>query len=247
MRLITGMHRSGTSLVARLLSEAGVDFGHPSGFYPGDKWNPDGYFERREVHAINMPLINGPWGRLAYFFPPSLDTIMRRSQPMSDRITLVAENCRNITIKECRFCLTLPAWVAHGAQVDSLVVCLRDPIQVARSIRRRNKVPISIGLRLWLLHNQRLEKYTKGSPVHYVYYANLLDPLSFPREATALLHFMDRAWDKQGIDCLRDECIKPRMNHHPEQSYRYDPKVEEMWQRLKARYDSQWAENDKGH
>ena len=238
------MHRSGTSAVARLLYEAGLDFGDTDNFYPGDKWNPDGYFERRDIHAINMPLINGPWGRFAYFLPPSAETIMRRSESMADRIRLVAVSCQNVTVKECRFCLTLPAWMEHGAKVDSIVVCLRDPIQVARSIRRRNKVPVSLGLHLWLLHNQCLEEYAKDIPVHYVYYKNLLTPTTFSREATALLAFMGRAHDQRDIERLRDDCIKPRMNHHPEQTYQYNPRLDDMWQKLKSQYERQWTHDD---
>ena len=47
MYLITGMHRSGTSLVAQIFFEVGMDFGDPENFYPADRWNPDGYFGKR--------------------------------------------------------------------------------------------------------------------------------------------------------------------------------------------------------
>ena len=47
MILIAGTHRSGTSLVARLLYESGADFGNPEGFYPPDQWNRGGYFEQK--------------------------------------------------------------------------------------------------------------------------------------------------------------------------------------------------------
>ena len=72
------------ALVAKV--EAGADLGNPETLYPGDRWNPDGYFEQPDIHAINMPLIHGPWGRLAYFFLPSQSTIIKRGQKMSARI-----------------------------------------------------------------------------------------------------------------------------------------------------------------
>ena len=70
MKLISGMHRSGTSLVAQLFFEAGADMGNPSTFYPTDKWNSDGYFEQTDILAINQPLINGFLGRFSYFWLP---------------------------------------------------------------------------------------------------------------------------------------------------------------------------------
>ena len=81
MRIITGMHRSGTSLVARLFYEFGADMGTPEYFYRPDKWNPEGYFEQPDIHAINMPLINGPWWKLAYFWLPST----KRKKPSLSR------------------------------------------------------------------------------------------------------------------------------------------------------------------
>ncbi len=62
MKIISGMHRSGTSLVARLFFEGGANMGNPLEFYRSDKWNTDGYFEQPDIHSINMPLINGPGG-----------------------------------------------------------------------------------------------------------------------------------------------------------------------------------------
>src|SRR5262245_2065716 len=80
MKLITGMRRSGPSLVARLFYEAGADLGAPGTFYRPDRWNPDGYFEQREIQGVNMKLIHGMLWKLAYFRLPSTETIRRRAE-----------------------------------------------------------------------------------------------------------------------------------------------------------------------
>ena len=59
MIVITGMHRSGTSLVSMVLDSFGLDFGEHSEFYAADQWNQEGYFERRDVVDINSRLITG--------------------------------------------------------------------------------------------------------------------------------------------------------------------------------------------
>jgi len=67
MKIITGMHRSGTSLVARLFFEAGADLGDPTTFYRPDRWNPDGYYEQPEIHGLNMKLTEGWLWKFVFF------------------------------------------------------------------------------------------------------------------------------------------------------------------------------------
>jgi hypothetical protein len=128
LRIITGMHRSGTSLIAQLFYRAGADMGDPDTFYRPDRWNPEGYFEQPTIHAINMPLINGMWGKLAYFRLPSTETILRRAERREEQIKNTASQYEGKVIKETRFCLTLPAWLKYGATVNKVLICLREPI-----------------------------------------------------------------------------------------------------------------------
>lgn len=59
MIVVTGMHRSGTSLVAMTLEALGVSFGNHEEFYGSDRWNERGYFERRDVIDLNSRLLTG--------------------------------------------------------------------------------------------------------------------------------------------------------------------------------------------
>jgi len=122
MKIITGMHRSGTSLVAKILFEAGADFGSPESFYPKDKWNTEGYFEQPDIHRINMPLIHGRLGKYAYFKLPSTATILRRAERLSTKIAEAIRTYRKKTVKETRFCLTLPAWIKYDAPVSHVII-----------------------------------------------------------------------------------------------------------------------------
>src|SRR3954454_19058166 len=53
---ITGMHRSGTSLLASFLERAGVDLG--GDFFPADPRNPRGYFEDRELLELATAMLH---------------------------------------------------------------------------------------------------------------------------------------------------------------------------------------------
>ena len=242
MRIITGMHRSGTSLVARLFYEAGADMGNPETFYRPDKWNPEGYFEQPDIHAINMPLINGPWGRFAYFRLPSTRTIMKRAEKRADQIKQTAARYRGKVVKETRFCLTLPAWLKHGAQVDNILVCLRDPIQVARSIQKRGFTTIRHGLNLWYIHNSRLLENAKGIPMWFVYYDNFLNDRFSLREIKCTYCFLGYDFTNDELEELRKKCVKPQMNHNPERAASYPPRIGLLWEELLRRHERQFED-----
>lgn len=240
MKLITGMHRSGTSLVARLFYEAGANMGDPETFYRPDQWNPDGYYEQPDIHSINMPLINGKLWKFAYFWLPSTQTIMKRSQKFGEEIRVVAAKYDEAIIKETRFSLTLPAWLAHGATVERVLVCLREPIQVARSIQKRNHTLIRHGLWLWEVHNQRLlENVPLETPIWYLNYHNLLDPDTYETELRKAFEFMGVQVSDSRLTELLQMCVKPKMNHHADAETEYPEHIAALWAKLKGRYEAQ--------
>ena len=55
--VVLGFPRSGTSLVARLVSAAGISFGNPNRFRPADWRNPEGFFEYRDMNYIDRSLM----------------------------------------------------------------------------------------------------------------------------------------------------------------------------------------------
>jgi hypothetical protein len=233
------MHRSGTSLVARLFFEAGADMGDPNTFYRPDKWNPDGYYEQPDIHAINMPLIHGPWGRLAYLRPPSAHTILRRARLTADQIRQTATKYQQTIIKETRFCLTLPAWLEHGARVDAVLICLRDPIQVAQSLRRRNKIPLALGFKLWKLHHQRLMDSCDNIPLRLIYYRNLLDRQTFAAEMRPAFHLFEMEVSDHRLETLHRQVVHPEMNHGLSAEVAYPQPVGDFWRSLLVRHSAQ--------
>ena len=239
MYLISGMHRSGTSLVTRFCYEAGADLGDANTFYQPDRWNPDGYFEQPEFHAINMPLINGPWGKLAYFHLPSTNTIMKRASRLSDQIANTAEKYRNKVVKETRFCLTLPAWRAHGASIDGLAICLRHPADVARSLRRRNRIPRSIAYRLWQTHLERLLEHSKDIPRRFVKYENVLDHELVAGELRGVIADAGVACDDDGIGKLQRELVRLKPGLLSRKPPRLPASVGQYWDDLLQRHASQ--------
>src|SRR5215813_13113765 len=61
---IAGMHRSGTSMVARLLNLAGVYLGREDELIPANQGNPEGHWEHARLVEINDAILSelgGGW------------------------------------------------------------------------------------------------------------------------------------------------------------------------------------------
>jgi hypothetical protein len=156
---VLGMHRSGTSAIARALSLLGVELGsklHPPGFD-----NPKGFWEDSEVLAINEDLlkaINSSYDQLDLAW----DGVSGDQDAINDlRIratTLLGERLTAHAIwgfKDPRTCRLIRFWKpiieSSGAECR-FVLALRNPLSSAISLQKRNGLPIEKGCFLWLQH-----------------------------------------------------------------------------------------------
>ena len=241
MHLICGMHRSGTSLVAKLFHDAGADMGDQATLHPADKWNPTGYYEQREIIALNISLLHGAWGKLAsYMWFPSTATILSRAKRHSARIAQYGRMYGERIVKENRFCLTLPAWRANGGDVRRVLICLREPASVASSLRLRNKVPLWYAYRMWHAHLSRLLENCDGLDVWFVRYENLLGSGSGVAEAMSALAFLGVDLPESGVAALLDGTIEGRRrNAAASRAIEYPRHVRALWSELQRRHAKQ--------
>ena len=84
------------------------------------------------------------------------------------------------SVNDPRFCITLDGWLKVGLNpATKLVISLRHPIGVTRSLMRRNKIPQWLAFYLWRVHYERLmETLASNSElnVHYLSYSALVSP-----------------------------------------------------------------------
>tara|TARA_A100001015_G_scaffold104711_1_gene116223 strand:- start:3092 stop:3814 length:723 start_codon:yes stop_codon:yes gene_type:complete len=238
MILISGMHRSGTSLVAKLLYEAGADFGNPEGFYPPDKWNRGGYFEQKKIIRLNMKLLHGRWGRLAYLRLPSVKTILSRGSLLNETLKEVSKEIENQVIKENRFCITLPAWQQAGLKVDKVIICLRYPWDVVFSLYKRNHLPYFVGFRLWHEHLQRILRASEGINRRLFLYDNVIKRSKSLKELNDILKFMDIYRENQESELILKECVR-EPNASEIQNSELPRYVQTLWDQLVAQHKRQ--------
>ncbi len=152
---ITGMHRSGTSLAARVVNLLGVDLGPPARHIQADEANPRGHWEALPLVDINRDLLEamgGSWDRPPALAPgweheTGLDPLRDRARDWLD--ALFPGKQRPIGFKDPRLCLTLPFW-RTVVEVDTVVLCLREPAALADSLMKRNELDREHSAALWI-------------------------------------------------------------------------------------------------
>lgn len=155
---VTGMHRGGTSLIAQILHRGGVDFGAEEDLKPASADNPDGYFEHEGFLAVNKDLleqIGGGWD-----LPPDVEEGWQQRPELEP----LAERGRRLVArfggrepwgwKDPRNSLTVPFWQMLDPGLRS-VVCVRNPLEVCRSLGRRNGMSQTLAYRLWAVYYER--------------------------------------------------------------------------------------------
>ena len=168
---IAGMHRAGTSMVARVLRICGLDLGDEQHFAPAAPDNTEGYWEDLRFVSMNDRILDafgGAWD-VAPALPegwvrdPRLDAIRREAE------ALAATRTEPWGWKDPRTSLTAAFWrdVLPGLR---FVVCVRNPLEVAASLRARGYTSQRFGLRLWEEYHRALDAAAGEAPrivTHY--------------------------------------------------------------------------------
>ena len=174
---ILGMHRSGTSALARVLNLMGLYFGGENVGTGRSAENVKGFWERRDVRDLNDAILaasGGDWDAVSKL---DLDAMPSESkagyESAAADIVLNLDAHRPWFVKEPRLCVLFPIW-RQVLETPFAIHIHRNPLEVARSLHRRNGIPIPAGLALWEIYNVHALNATIGLPRHFVGYEDLL-------------------------------------------------------------------------
>lgn len=216
--LITGMHRSGTSLTARMLGECGVFLGPADKLAPPRPDNPDGFFEHIDVVAINDKLLeacDSGWD-IPTSLPSGWQSTPLATRYRNDATGVLAELRAGAATgpwgwKDPRTCLTWPFWKDLLADC-AVVVCLRNPIDVALSLHARGSHSLTAAFRLWATYYRGALALLESSPNSVVVHFDCLvaDPVA---ELQRLIERLGLDPDAGSLTRALD-CVKPTYRHH---------------------------------
>ena len=181
--LIVGMHRSGTSMVARGLHALGANLGGPLEIKPHPA-NPHGHWEHAEVWRTQEDLLesfgrnwacsSGPLPAEWLDWPESLAVI--------ERFCSIAEaelrRHGHWVVKDPRSSLLIPLWKKVAGRLSAELRVLRmyrPPQDVAASLAVRNQMSLDLAMNIWSHHHRRIDMDTEGLETETFRYDEILD------------------------------------------------------------------------
>jgi len=209
--LVLGMHRSGTSLCSHLLSALGVDMtdkiaGPGNASVTPD--NPRGHWERWEIvefHDRIFSLFNRDYlGRFHDFaLPVAWWADPRVAQIRREIVAFLEKRMGDgyFGFKDPRTVRLMPVWHQISNELKlapKLVLCLRNPAQVARSLNARDGLDPEIGEYRWLVHIVDFFRYTSNLDFCTVEYEGWFNNPSANIEK--LQKFLDLQWQQTEAD-----------------------------------------------
>jgi len=215
---ILGIHRSGTSLVSRILNLLGVYLGPQERILPPAPDNPKGFWEHHPIMALNdeiLARLGGSWHEPPAF-PPGWETAPQLADLRQRARAILQEDFATAELwgwKDPRTCLTLPFWQRLLPPMR-YVICVRNPVDVARSLEHRNNFSFEKGTRLWLTYMASALRHTAGQPRLFVFYEDLMEDWS--KEIKRLADFLGRqnVTKDKAVQSSIQEFIELELQHY---------------------------------
>jgi hypothetical protein len=167
--VILGMHRSGTSAVAGVLTKLGGKAPeHPMAPSPD---NPRGYFESDSFMHLHDELLSSAgsswqdWRKFnpAWYRSPAIHAFKQRAKEIFEaefgKVPLPV-------LKDPRICRFVPFWGDVLKEIEAtprFVIPIRSPLDVAHSLGKREPMSLTKGLLLWLRHVLDAEVETRNT------------------------------------------------------------------------------------
>lgn len=165
--------------MTRVLSLCGLEL--PRTLVDQNEHNEDGYWESLPLNLLNGELLrdmDSSWDDVLASRP---NRVGRYGQAAVERLrTVLEQECapnRDVVIKDPRISVMLGLWrdaIESMGLAPRLVIMVRDPLEVAASLGRRDAFPTTKSVLLWLAHLIAVERDSRGLPRVFVSYEDLL-------------------------------------------------------------------------
>ncbi|MEA2683048.1 MAG: hypothetical protein QOK05_1376 [Chloroflexota bacterium] len=184
------MHRSGTSAITRSLADSGLTLCPSADLLPANHNNAAGFWESQAIVGLNEALyrkVGATWDE-----PPKPDPGWgpghrweAAARPMLDWLFAPSP----WVIKDPRLCLTLPFWLGILKEPPAIVLVLRHPLAIARSLMARDGLAPEKALALWHCHLAAALLHCVGLRTLVVSYEDVLErPATWHAAKCAFLH-----------------------------------------------------------
>ena len=181
--VVLGMHRSGTSTVARILSEVGINMGER--LLGASSSNPMGHFEDADFFDLNNEIfstLDADWMQ-----PPEVREVELLGSKFSKRIKEILENRGRVYgVKEPKLCFTI-SLIQQFLDNPYYIIVHRREAAVVNSLNVRNGTSEEDGKALYRKYNNALEGFLTTVPENRVLSLNYEDLIANPNEGIRLI------------------------------------------------------------
>jgi len=179
--IVLGMHRSGTSALARVINLRGVDLGKNL-IPPLEGNNEKGFWEHTDINTTNEKLLRGlnsSWDDVRSLPENWWDSDIVHRYKLEILSILERDFAKSSFwgLKDPRICRLLPAWhslLEHTSSRPYFLIIVRNPLEVVASLSKRDGFSKGKSCLLWLKHLIDAEKGTRNSNRIFVTYEELL-------------------------------------------------------------------------
>ena len=202
--LVAGMHRSGTSALTRVFSLLGADL--PKRLAPAlPNNNETGFWESVDLmveHDALLASAGSFWSDWTEFNPDWYASAegLKYKQIIKKWVQEDFAESALFVIKDPRICRFLPFWLDllnDLAIKPFIVIPVRNPLEVAQSLKKRDGFPLVKGGLLWLRHVLDAVYYAQDYPIAFLSYEQLMqDWQGFVKSLQAQIDF---AFPRQSI------------------------------------------------
>jgi glycosyltransferase involved in cell wall biosynthesis/GT2 family glycosyltransferase len=178
--LVLGMHRSGTSALARVCNLLGAQLG--DNLLPPASDNEAGFWEQREIQVIHDNLLHALGSKWddhrrmpdGWVKTPPAETAKAQILNVLRR---EFNGAKLFVVKDPRMCRLVPLWVSVVSEIGAeprFLLIVRNPLEVAASLGKRDGFPAAKAALLWLRHALDAEHDTRDFPRAIVSYQAML-------------------------------------------------------------------------
>lgn len=219
---ILGAHRSGTSTITRGLNLLGAYLGEESDLMKPLPENPEGFWERLDVYYLQnrlLAMLKREWDATAPL--PENWHKAAEIRPLKDELAaLVKNNFSGQSLwawKDPRTCLLLPLWrdVLSELGMDLKVIfVVRNPLDVARSLERRNGFTLDKGLGVWFNDTLAALRGVKGLETVFLSYDRFLSDWETELRLSAAGLGIEWPADEAGLKAKMASFVRHDLRHN---------------------------------
>jgi hypothetical protein len=188
-----------------MFASAGFFVGEDHELLPATEANPTGHWERLGVWRANEQILEKL--EASWFDPPPVAAQLAARDwalpLLHDQIDQLIEGSQGlpVALKDPRINVMMPLWGPIVRTMFHPVLVIRDPVEIALSLQRRDGTPIVFALAAWELHMTSLLKEMSGRTVTIAHYASLVDDENLARSTVRAA--------VAGIDQSRAAFVRP--------------------------------------